>query len=92
MIRASLLLVFVGLSACYTPSCEMVCRHLRSCDLDPRLTQDECELACDAQAATYEDLDDDRVEALKDHRRCVSAATCDELADGACYDPSIFPY
>jgi hypothetical protein len=89
-----LLLVAAWATAC-APPCSRVCRQVRACDLPTadQLTQSECEEACTRQQAYYDDLGDpERIEAFRDHRQCVVAATCDELRDGACYDERLFPH
>jgi hypothetical protein len=75
------------------PPCEQVCRKARNCDLTPRLSQDECVEACDRERAYY-DVEDDKEgrQAFADERRCIVNSTCEEILDGECYDPTVFPF
>lgn len=88
MRRVLLLAVLLPLTAC-PPPCRQVCRKvLFDCELDTeRVALEECELACETQDALYELWEDERLQKLfDDHRRCVGRSSCEELADGACYE------
>ena len=76
------------------PTCDQVCRKtLFDCDLSTeRVALATCVDACDRQKTLYEDLweDEQLAVAFDDHRRCLMRESCDEIADGACYDDAIF--
>jgi hypothetical protein len=78
------------------PTCEQTCRHVLACGADlgsERVAQAECEDQCAREDALYAAWEDqEKMDAFDDHRRCVVGATCEELVDGACYDPLLFPY
>lgn len=65
-----------------------------SCDVDSeRVAFEECEASCLGQQALYETWEDARKQsAFEDHRRCLMDATCDDIADGVCYDPEVFVF
>lgn len=85
--------VIAVLALACAPSCEEVCRKARTCDLSPRLSQDECVEACDRQKTFYEVEDDkEGQKAYADERQCIAASTCEEIEAGACYDPELFPF
>jgi len=87
------LVLAVALLGC-APRCERTCKKLLKCDgLDSdRVALAECETSCLNQLAMFEDWkDEDKLEdAFADHRRCIVQSTCDEIADGVCYDPLLF--
>lgn len=91
------MLVVLGLSACAAP-CGTVCRKLERCELDPAVLLDECVEACDREIAAFRALEDktpaDRElhRAYNRHRTCLANRPCDDIAEGACYDPEIFPF
>lgn len=75
------------------PTCGATCRKLLfDCDLDTqRVALEECEQSCALQDALYQDWENDELrERLRDHRRCIGRATCEEIADGECYDERLF--
>jgi hypothetical protein len=76
------------------PTCAETCKAVLACDLGTdRVSRQECEVSCTRQEAQYESWeDDDKLDLLADHKRCVVDATCDELAGGACYDEVLFPF
>lgn len=77
------------------PSCEAVCNKTLACGMAdaPRVSQAECEDACATRHALYDAWDDpDKQQAFVDHKRCLMDASCDEIEDGACYDPEIFEF
>jgi len=87
------LVVIAALVGACAPPCEQVCRKARECDLSPRLAQDECVEACDRQR-TYFDVeeDDEGKKAFIQERECIVSSTCEEIQDGACYDPYLYPF
>ena len=89
-----LAVLLVGLtgSGC-APTCEQTCRKLVTCDASPRLSVQECELSCFETESLYEVWEDEaKQEALDDQAWCVRGATCDELAEGVCYDETLYQY
>lgn len=84
----ALVLLLLPLAAC-PPPCGSVCRKvLDDCGLDSeRVAQGECEDACVAQETLYARWDDEEKRDLfDDHKRCLMRSSCDEIADGVCYD------
>lgn len=79
--------VIVALASGCTPTCSEVCRKVRDCELDsPRTTQDECVTACEQQEALYDAWEDeDKLDAYHEERRCLGRSSCEEIADGVCY-------
>jgi hypothetical protein len=90
MHRLLLLAMTVALAEACAPPCRQVCRKvLFECgDLgSERVALDECEVSCLRQEALYQEWEDERKEELfDDHRRCIARSSCDELAEGVCYD------
>lgn len=87
-------LLLLALTGC-TPSCDQVCDRLTACEqLEPAGTYSaQCDISCRTQESLYESWDDTQLQAALDaHRVCVMDATCEELADGACYDEELFVY
>ncbi|MFK7927621.1 MAG: hypothetical protein AB8H79_05510 [Myxococcota bacterium] len=80
-------------SAC-EPSCKQTCRNVLACDLESdRVTVDECEAACVFQERLYEDRQQDALrDRLGDHKRCLNRESCDDLADGVCFDDELFAF
>jgi len=80
-------------SAC-EPSCKQAGRNVLACDLESdRVTIDECEAACFFQERLYEDRQDDALrDRLADHKRCLNRESCDDLADGVCFDEGLFSF
>ncbi len=71
------------------PGCKRTCRKLLDCgNLDTdRLALNACEIDCEQQGLLFEAWeDDDKRELLVDHKRCLVQSTCEEIADGVCYD------
>lgn len=86
------LLLTIGLGC--APTCDQVCRKtLFDCDLSTeRVALATCVDACDRQRSLYEDLwkDQDLTQKFADERRCLMRESCDDIADGVCYDPDVF--
>jgi hypothetical protein len=92
---ASSLLVFGLLAAGCTPTCAESCRKVLRCDAvqTDRLGQDECVDQCTRQVALYESWeDDDKLAQFREEKRCIATSTCEEVAEGLCYESDIFPY
>lgn len=75
-----------------TPRCQSNCAKVLDCGLgSTRVARSECVQACQLEQALYAEWEDEtKIEAFKEHKRCIRAASCDELADGVCYDPELF--
>ncbi|MCA9491880.1 MAG: hypothetical protein KC621_18235 [Myxococcales bacterium] len=94
--RRLALLSLLVLTAC-PPPCKQVCRKvLFDCDLDSeRVALAECTESCTRQEGIYRQWkNQDLLDLHLDHRRCVMQSTCDEIADGACYEgyEELFPF
>ncbi len=95
MRRSSSLAVLLALAliGC-APRCERSCKKLLKCDdLDSdRIALHECEESCRKQLTMFEGWKDEKKleRAFADHRRCIVGSTCDEIADGECYDELLF--
>jgi hypothetical protein len=90
-----LVLPFAGLMfAGCEPTCQIACRRFLDCDLEtPGVTLDECEASCVFQEDKLEAEEDDvGRQRFSDHKRCVARSSCEEVADGACYDEELFPF
>lgn len=84
--RGAALLVLTVLGC--APPCGRVCSKVLDCGLDSeRVSYDECQAACEQQHALYDEWGNDELLALfDDHKRCVSGSSCEELAQGVCYE------
>lgn len=90
-----LTLAALSLSAGCEPTCKTTCKKLLSCGdgVDtPRESQNECEYSCETQQDLYEDdwENPELRDALADQKTCVVDSECADIADGACYDESLF--
>ena len=78
------------------PTCASTCDKLLSCEdgtVDqPRVSDEDCENACELQQSLYEDDWENGVlrEEFADMKRCVADEACEAIADGACYDPDLY--
>jgi hypothetical protein len=92
----ALALALVGGAPGCAPSCETLCNKLERCDLDPGVSSDECRETCDRQISFFKEDNaqvpdgDGLGDAFYQHRVCLGAHTCDEIAAGACYDEDLF--
>lgn len=96
------LAIAVSLCACnqVTPTCRSVCRKLTRCDevrAADYIGTDECRDLCDVQDNYYDSIQDDEVlvtdfEAWNAYKWCVLSETCEEVADGACYDEALYAF
>lgn len=92
--RAFLIPMLVLLAAC-PPPCKQVCRKILDCgNLDSqRVAVEECELSCQVQEALYIQWEDEtKQDAFDDHKRCLMQESCEDIADGVCYDEQIFVF
>lgn len=96
MRRSSWLLPVVLASAIpagCSPACDQTCNKILDCDLSPRLSQQECVESCETQQSLYEAWgDDEKQKAFAEERACIRASSCDEIAEGACYDDEIWVF
>lgn len=86
-----LLAASIALQGC-TPRCQEVCNKVLNCELGAtRVAQEECILSCRLEEALYDDWEDDsKRKAFKAHKRCIRSSSCEEIADGECYDDELF--
>jgi len=89
-------LALTGLIAC-TPTCEQTCSKILSCEEEgisaPEMNQRECENSCAAQANLYENEEDQVLEeAFDELKSCITEQSCQDLAEGVCYDPDLFAW
>jgi hypothetical protein len=88
------LATFAGLAGC-TPTCGDVCDHMVACDNEgtERMSSADCEEQCQQQQKLYDDwTDGQKRDHFDDELSCLYGATCDELAEGVCYDSLIWSY
>ena len=88
-----MLIGVVALAGC-VPTCPETCKKVLDCGVETeRVAEDECITACEVQQILYEQWEDEqKMEAFDDHKRCLMQSTCDEVAEGVCYDPVVFIY
>jgi len=95
-VRPSSSLLFVlgfALAGGCAPACESTCTKLLDCDLSPRVSEEECVESCETQQHLYEDWGDtEKQTAFEKERGCIRQSTCDEIADGTCYDDEIWVF
>lgn len=81
----------LALQAC-APQCDTVCNKIEKCAPEigaERIIPGQCEESCKRENQLYDAWQDDsKIDAFEEQRRCVMQSSCDELADGACYDDS----
>ncbi len=83
-----------------TPTCRSLCRKITRCDeieAADYITTEECRDLCEIQEAYYDSLEDDEetvtdFEAWNSYKWCTVTETCENLADGACYDEDLFAF
>ncbi len=81
-----------GLVGC-APTCTQVCHKLDRCDLNGDVLVTECVASCEAEISDYRDTDDkDSKVTFNVQRKCLGSHSCDEIAAGACYESSLFPF
>lgn len=83
-----LALVILPIAAC-APPCKQICRKvLFDCSLDSeRVALQECEDSCTLQENLYNQWENrELAELFDDHKRCIGRASCEELAEGVCYE------
>lgn len=89
---ALLVALAAGLVGC-APTCSQVCHKLDRCDLNGDVGVTECVASCEAEISDYRDTDDTESKVtFNDQRKCLGSHSCDEIAAGACYEASLFPF
>lgn len=91
-VKDTVLLLLSSLLAC-GPTCERTCEKILRCDnlSSERVSVEECQESCSRQQVLYELWEDEvKQEAFDDHKRCLVGSSCDEIADGVCYDEELF--
>jgi hypothetical protein len=90
-----LLLVLTSAAWGCTPTCGDVCDHVVACENEgtERMSSVECEEQCLQQKALYADWSDGvKRDAFEDELSCLNGASCDDIAEGVCYDPVVWSY
>ena len=99
-VRAALAAATLLLAGC-PATCDTMCNKLDRCGFNNRISELDCREQCGVQLEVLGDKDTDDGDpqtdeadrdAFRRHRVCVSTHSCDELAAGACYDESVFPF
>ncbi|MFZ5477827.1 MAG: hypothetical protein ACOZNI_13715 [Myxococcota bacterium] len=91
MLLSRIFLSFLGCS----PTCEQVCEKLVDCENEgtERMTATECELSCDEQEDLYDRwTDEQKRDAFEAELQCIQESACEEIAEGACYDPEVWTF
>jgi hypothetical protein len=87
-----LLTVFAGC----TPTCEQVCDKIVACENEgtERMSAAECRESCEDQRALYHDEWDDtqKRDAFDATLVCLYDAECADIADGVCYDETVWSF
>ncbi|MCB9670099.1 MAG: hypothetical protein H6734_11550 [Alphaproteobacteria bacterium] len=94
VLRSSAILVVLaalGAQAC-TPRCQEVCTKVLDCGIEStRVSHDECILSCQLEENLFDVWEDkEKAAAFKAHKRCIRSSTCEEIAEGTCYDELLF--
>lgn len=84
--------VLVAAGGC-APACGTLCDKLDGCDLRAQVDRQECIDACDRQLGDLTAREDtDGLEAFDAQRTCLGASTCEEIAEGVCWDDTLGPF
>jgi len=90
---------FLGLSVLAsgcTPTCTQTCNKLTSCEENSDWAGEYAELCaenCERQYNQYEIWDDTQlIDALDESKICVRDSTCEQIAEGECYDDEIYSF
>lgn len=89
------LLVLASLTVGCQTSCEDACEKLLECEdvESARISVEDCEGSCERQIAQYEKWQDtDKIHRLEDQRNCIDESSCQDIAQGICYDTELFPF
>ncbi len=78
------------------PTCKQTCDKLTGCEqLEDWQGSyaDVCAENCQRQYQLYEFWDDTQLtDALDETQLCIADATCDEIAEGVCYDEDLYSF
>ena len=77
------------------PSCEQTCEVLLDCDEThtDRLALDDCTAACLVQERLYDDWEDTELrDSFTEYKTCVTEESCQDIADGICYDEELYSW
>lgn len=88
------ILVLVSLTGCHA-TCANVCEKLVECDGLPtqRMPNEECAEACVDQEELYDRWADvQKQDALTAQLDCLRDSTCEDIAQGVCYDEYIWSW
>lgn len=92
--RLALGFILAALVGC-EPTCEDLCDKIVECG-NPgteRMSAFECEESCIDQEQLLETWNDTQLQdAFDAEKACIDDATCDALAEGACYDAELWAY
>ncbi|MEL6346202.1 MAG: hypothetical protein AAFV53_24035 [Myxococcota bacterium] len=84
-----------GLLGCEV-TCEQACQKLvNECDTveTPLASELDCTESCIEQESLYVEWNDgQKTDAFVDYKNCVGERTCQQIADGECYDPLLYLY
>ncbi|MCB9742595.1 MAG: hypothetical protein H6740_08350 [Alphaproteobacteria bacterium] len=89
-----LLLALSALLGC-TPTCDQTCRKLIRCEVieSSAVNEDLCSADCSSLENLYDYWDDQQlVNELQETRRCIGESTCEDIADGVCYEEDLYPF
>ena len=93
--RSLLFGVLVFAAGC-DATCDTACGKLADCGQidNSGVSADECEEVCIGQEDLYAEIweDEELEERLKSNRNCIRDSTCDEIADGECYDEELYAW
>ena len=93
---ALILVSFLGMLSACDPSCQRVCRKLvEDCDEveTPRLGPEDCEAQCNNQEALYQRWTDEQLQdRFEAYKVCVMSEECEDIADGVCYDDTLYAF
>jgi len=84
--------VLLAAPACH-PTCKQVCTKLLECDEveSSRVSEYECRDSCQREENLYEGWEDlQALELHYDQMSCIMDASCQEVADGECYDEELY--
>lgn len=88
------MLLLLALIGC-TPTCDQTCQKLIRCDVidADAVNEDVCEQDCANLENLYDYWDDQQlVSQMQETRRCIGESTCEDIADGVCYEQDLYPF
>jgi len=88
------MIYFFLISMGCTPTCETTCEKLLSCgEIDAAgAGVSECENSCTSQQELYntEWDDEEKQTAFDELKSCIVQEECEDIANGVCYDDSLY--